>query len=102
MPHYVSFGIARFFSAGHLRTVLRPQRRVGVPLIEEVFEEYDVVRLQPAIKFLAGIVVNEICRRIVIGVFKIDAMFGIGIGLVDPVNKRLFIPDDEKITIEQG
>ena len=70
--------------------------------VEEVFEEYDVVRLQPAIKFLAGIVVNEICRRIVIGVFKIDAMFGIGIGLVDPVNKRLFIPDDEKITIEQG
>ena len=79
-----------------------PQRRVCVPFIEEVFEQYDVVRFQPVIKFLTGVVVNEIRRRIVIGVFKIDAMFGIGIGLVDPVNKGLFVPDDEKVTIEHG
>ena len=79
-----------------------PQRRVGVPFIEEVFEEYDVVRLQPAIKFLTGVVVNEIRRRIVIGVLKIDAMFGIGIGRIDPFNKGLFVPDDEKVTIEHG
>ena len=37
--------------------------------IEEVVEEYYVVRFQPAIKFLTGVVVNEIRRRIVVGVF---------------------------------
>jgi len=84
----------------------RPTIHAGITSVSQIGSESEPplipIILQPAIEFLTGKVVDEVGRRIIIGVFKIDAMFGIGIGLVDPVDKRLFIPDDEKITIEHG
>jgi hypothetical protein len=85
------------------RAILRPQCRIGVPLPQNVLEQGHVSFPQPALEVFTGIFVDEVSRGIFVGIYQGHTMpIRTRLGLVDPVDKGLFVPDDEKIAIKHG